>query len=225
MFNPTKLRGIVKKIIKYGEDVYQVFFETYRLIRFKPGQFLHLSLDEYDPCDGYWPESRVFSIASLPGVSEVEIVYSVKGEYTRRMSDELIEGREVWLKLPYGDFVIDNHVKYGEKTYMIAGGTGIAPFISFLRSNISNCKYRLKLYYGIRDKNYYLYRDFLEDVKDKIDLRIIYGMMDVEEISDDIVKHGFGRCFISGPPLMIGNFRSKLVDKGFREEDIIIDEW
>ena len=33
--------------------------------RFTPGQFLHLALDPYD-ADGFWPDSRVFSIASSP---------------------------------------------------------------------------------------------------------------------------------------------------------------
>ena len=32
---------------------------------FKPGQFLHLALDAFEP-GGFWPESRVFSIASAP---------------------------------------------------------------------------------------------------------------------------------------------------------------
>ena len=31
--------------------------------RWKPGQFLHLALDAYDP-SGHWPESRCFTMAS-----------------------------------------------------------------------------------------------------------------------------------------------------------------
>jgi len=33
----------------------------------------------------------------------LKITYSVKGVFTKRMASELFMGKEVWLKLPYGD--------------------------------------------------------------------------------------------------------------------------
>ncbi|MGC8728545.1 MAG: hypothetical protein ACP5SD_04675, partial [Elusimicrobiales bacterium] len=121
MLNPKKYQSIVEKIKNYGEGVYSVLFKMPCKVKFKPGQFLHLALDEYDQTTGYWPESRVFSISSAPNTDMVEIVYSVKGFYTKRMSDELSEGKKVWIKMPYGDFIIENHINYGEKVFLIAG--------------------------------------------------------------------------------------------------------
>jgi hypothetical protein len=44
----------VDKIIDFGEHVYQVHLRPERpLSRFRPGQFLHLALDSYDP-SGFW---------------------------------------------------------------------------------------------------------------------------------------------------------------------------
>ena len=84
------------------------------------GQFLHLALDAYDPT-GFWPESRAFSIASPPS-DEASC-----GSRTRSTADsrrgwkrELSEGAEVWVKMPYGDFVVT-----GEDVVLFAGGTGI----------------------------------------------------------------------------------------------------
>ena len=80
---------------------------------FRPGQFLHLTVDDYDPA-GFWPESRVFSIASSPRERErIRICYSVKGRYTTKMEQALKVGGEVWIKLPYGDFVIDDTERRG----------------------------------------------------------------------------------------------------------------
>ena len=38
----------------------------------------------------------------------VRITYAVHGRFTARMERELTEGRQVWIKMPYGDFVIES---------------------------------------------------------------------------------------------------------------------
>jgi ferredoxin-NADP reductase len=61
-----KIPCMVRDIADHGERVYTVVLEPSSAVpRFKPGQFLHLALDPYDG-SGFWPESRVFSIASSP---------------------------------------------------------------------------------------------------------------------------------------------------------------
>ena len=61
-----KIACAVAKVTDHGERVYTVELETATPVpRFTPGQFLHLALDDYEP-GGFWPESRVFSIASSP---------------------------------------------------------------------------------------------------------------------------------------------------------------
>ena len=61
-----RVTAVVEKVDRYPENVccYELRAEK-RLPTFKPGQFLHLTLEPYDP-SAEWPESRVFSIASAP---------------------------------------------------------------------------------------------------------------------------------------------------------------
>lgn len=127
MGNIQKLPCRVQKIIDHGDRVYTVELLPERpLPRFKAGQFLHLALDDYNP-SCFWPESRVFSIASSPTQRYyLRISYSVKGSFTTRMENDLHEGMLVWVKLPYGDFVIRDN---GD-VVLLAGGTGITAFIS-----------------------------------------------------------------------------------------------
>ena len=73
----------------------------------------------------------MFSIASSPRERDrLTITYAVKGAFTTRMERELAVGREVWVKLPYGEFVIDPT----RDAVLFAGGTGVTAFTAFLQS-------------------------------------------------------------------------------------------
>ena len=57
---PRKIRCIVESITNHGGRVYTVDLSPSIAVPvFRPGQFLHLAVDEYDP-SGFWPESLVF---------------------------------------------------------------------------------------------------------------------------------------------------------------------
>ena len=102
-----KIPCVIQKITRNSDDVFSLVLKPEKLLpRYRSGQFLHLAIDNYDH-SGFWPESRVFSIASSSNdLGILKISYSVKGKFTARMAKELHEGSHVWVKLPYGDFVI-----------------------------------------------------------------------------------------------------------------------
>lgn len=247
MSNPVKLKAEVLSVKSFGPETYSVKFKPEsNPPRFKPGQFLHLTIDEYDPAGGFWPESRVFSIASAPGMPELEIVYSVKGRYTRRMADHLSPGREVWLKLPYGNFIIDTSIAPGQDVVMIAGGTGISPFLPYFHGLLANNQKgrTVRLYYGIRENSMLLAAELIEHCaraglmeaslfveNEKPNLRLPSfirqesGRLDIRQIhkeSGDLNNPAF---FISGPPAMITAFKDALSQVGISPENIKIDEW
>ncbi|MDP3444339.1 MAG: FAD-dependent oxidoreductase [Ignavibacteria bacterium] len=227
MSSPIKIKARVNEIISQGEEIYTIRLGVpCRATRFKAGQFLHLTLDEFDPSEGYWPESRVFSIASKPGCDFLEIVYSVKGQYTSRMSKELFIGREVWVKLPYGDFIVNNYLKNKDEVVLIAGGTGISPFIPFIlerEEKISQIP--LTIYYGIRNKEHFLYHNVIENARKFAYVNVIEGFFDIDKISNSLLEKQNVVCFISGPPTMIKLFKKNLSEKGFPNEFIVIDAW
>jgi len=225
MSNPIKIKAKVSDIIHHGEGIYTVRFDVPRYAtKFKPGQFLHLTLDDFDPTTGFWPDSRVFSIASEPKQDFIEIVYSIKGCYTRKMSKELHIEKEVWLKLPYGDFIIENFIKNGEEIVLIAGGTGISPFIPFLL-NYKTINNPLTLYYGIRNKSLFLYKQLVEKLENLVNIKVIEGLMDIDSISKEISAKKSSICCISGPLEMITLFKQSLVKYGYDDKAIKIDAW
>ncbi len=244
MANPQKIKAVVSEIIDYGNQVYKVVMNTEKKMpRFKAGQFLHLTLEAFDPTAGFWPESRVFSIASCSDDrKEVSIVYSVKGVYTHRMENTLQEGMEVWLKAPYGEFIIPNHIESGETAVLIAGGTGVSPFIPFLKT--SSDQIDIKLNYGLRHIDLMIFEKELKEalrndqfkvnlyleqksntipINGKVDVK--NGMLSINEILKDDINLNNTKFFISGPPAMIELFKKQLIESSVQEEKIIIDEW
>ena len=159
MATAQKLRCQVVRIVDHGEQVYTVDLRPERPApRFRPGQFLHLALDEYDP-SGFWPESRVFSIASAPAQRDLlRISYSVRGRFTARMAQELAEGGWVWVKLPYGEFVIED----GSDVVLFAGGTGITAFTAFLDGLTPAFPHAVYVAYGARSSDLLIYRDLMD---------------------------------------------------------------
>ena len=244
MSNPHKIPAFVKSIASYGEHVYQVVLSCEKKFpRFKPGQFLHLTLDTFDPSLGFWPESRVFSIADVStDRKDITIVYSVKGSYTSRMENELHPGKALWIKAPYGEFIISNFLNQENTIVLIAGGTGLAPFIPFLTQvQIEN---PIILFYGLRSPDLLLFSEHLQNYLDGTNHYLeIYleaaGSIPVSgsncEIEEGILSIpnilGYANMFpapiffLSGPPAMIHAFKTGLLNAGVDHCRVIIDEW
>jgi ferredoxin-NADP reductase len=234
MAPPRKLRCRVRKITDHGDRVYTVdLVPEQPLPRFKPGQFLHLALDDYDP-SGFWPESRVFSIASSPARRDhLKISYSVKGRFTARMESGLHEGRTVWVKLPYGDFVIQD----AGNVALLAGGTGITAFTAFVESLTGSFRDKVFLAYGARKPELLLYRD-------SIDARagagngfhacyfvetgspgFLAGRLSLEAIWSRLGNPRETTYYIAGPPAMIQTLTGDLLGKEIAPERIKVDAW
>lgn len=197
------------------------------VFKYNPGQFLHLALSEYDPSEG-WPDSRCFSMQSSPKEELIKITFAVKGIYTTRMANELKTGSIVSLKLPYGDLFNQAHDK--ENCVFIAGGTGITPFISlFTDSAFSDYKNPV-LYAGFRNIKQNLYCNEIDkatELNKSLIVNYIYqeeqGILDISLIYR---KSNSKSCFfISGPPIMIKQFKNYLLEQGVRADFILTDEW
>jgi NAD(P)H-flavin reductase len=250
MGNPVRVKATVTEVVRYGTSVYQVKMRPEsRIPRFRAGQFLHLALDDFDPAGGFWPESRVFSIASAPDAECLEIVYSVKGCYTSRMELEIAVGRSIWLKLPYGSFIVSRLAQSDSKVILIAGGTGISPFVPFIHDELgrsgTSVAREIMLHYGVRSADMLLYPALLGLaartldgfkwtlwVEDADQPTIDAGVPVIRKsgrLDPDVVarEDGGDRAiyFVSGPPAMIEHFRRRLRELAVLDERIRVDEW
>jgi len=234
MATPVKIKAVVTEVIHHTATVASYHFKPQgRVPKFRPGQFLHIALDEYQP-DVQWPTSRVFSIASSPSdrASDLAITISVKGSYTERIVKTLDKGTECWLKLPYGDFLFPPD----KDLALIAGGVGITPFISLFRQMLEEKSTQsVSLFYGIRSAPYYLFGDLLDCCESELpnfkkniwcedgSLPGRTGMLDVDFIRESVPSGSL--FYLSGPPVMILSFKNCLALSGVASECIRVDDW
>ena len=239
MANPVKIKCTVSSVIHHNDMVSTISLKPSRsLPNFQPGQFLHLALDDYDPAGGFWPESRVFSVASLPSAPEITIAYAAKGKFTRRMRKEIESGKELWIKLPYGHFTLSGN---GENVVLIAGGTGITPFISFLLAEMNHpAPQTIKLFYGVRKSELFLFKDIIASFVDRLpdfqlylfcedgdsnDPNIVRGMLSLDAIYSRLPDPAATIFYLSGPAGLIDVFKKGLSGKGVQPRNIHMDEW
>ena len=95
---------------------------------FLPGQYAAISFKK----NGQVSPFRCFSIASSPSIrGRLEFGIKIEGKFTQSVS-KLNTGDDVYLMDPYGEFTINP--QKNKNIVFIAGGVGITPFISMLRT-------------------------------------------------------------------------------------------
>lgn len=224
-----KIRCVVVRVIDHGEHVYTVDLRPECSVpRFKPGQFLHLALDPFEP-GAFWPDSRVFSIASPPSRRDsLSITYAVKGAFTARMERELETGRGVWVKLPFGDFI----VRPPKDAVLFAGGTGVTAFTAFLQSLEPGRRARVLLFYGARTPELLIYGDLAEACAREVsslDCRLVpqttQGVLDTAAAWPAIERLDAPEFYLSGPPQMLTVLTAHLLERGIAPEAVHTDAW
>ncbi len=113
---------------------------------------------------------RAFSIASEPNADILELfIVKEHNNYRSHFMDAKI-GDKFYIAGPYGQFKFVP--EENKKSLFIAGGTGVAPFISTLR-HIRNNKYDVDsvLLYSIKYPTEIIMKDELEEIEKEIKLK------------------------------------------------------
>ncbi len=158
-----------------------------------------------------------FSIASSAEESG-ELSFGIKefGDFTNTIKD-LQPGEKVYLDGPYGSFSIDHHPNASGFVFL-AGGIGITPFISTLRTmRDRGDKHPVWLFYANNTWDAVSYREELSTLESAINLHLVHVINDPPDgwtgetgfINKDILKKHLPEnmkgyeFFICGPlPMM-----------------------
>ena len=238
MPQPVRIRAQVAELIDHAPGLRSLILKPERPVpRFRPGQFLHLAVDRWDP-SAHWPDSRPLSVASSPESRDsVRVTVSEVGRFTARIM-AASEGDTVWLKLPYGEFVV--HSSESEPAILVAGGTGVAPFISLATSDLAFGG-PVRLLYGVRRPDLLIYRDVLDQaaarnpqlqweafVEEDAPEGTRAGRLSAEAALAAAQTTGSpatAAFYLSGPPEMIAALKTGLSDAGVTADRIRVDAW
>jgi ferredoxin--NADP+ reductase len=212
--------------------------------RFASGQFVMLGLE----VEGK-PLLRAYSIASAYYADELEF-YSIKvqdGPMTSRLQT-VVEGDEVLVgRKPTGTLVLDG-LRPGRTLYMVATGTGLAPFLSLVRDpEVYERFEKVVVTHTVREVADLNYREFLShelpmdpDLGEMIAPKLIYYPTVTREafhtqgritdliasgrIFDDLglppLDPARDRLMLCGGPSVLADLKALLIERGYEEGSV-----
>jgi ferredoxin-NADP reductase len=208
------------------------------IFEFKPGQYVSLSFNK----NGRPSPMRCFSIASSSsGKGTLEFGIRVAGTFTKELS-KLKPGDEISIMGPFGSLVCNP--KKNDDIVLIAGGIGITPFLSMIKSSlVDNWQNKITLLYGARSWKETAYKSellylreknssfepffFLSDEPKKSnDKNIINGPITAEKV-ENIFNGNFENksFYLCGPPGLMSAIKKILISKNVPSEKIFSEEF
>ncbi|MBI2135264.1 xylene monooxygenase [Candidatus Woesearchaeota archaeon] len=213
--------------------------KTFRIERlpgidFFPGQFFMVRF----PNDETF--KRAYSIASSPtDKGFLDITMNLIGEFTKKLW-ECKAGDYLIFTGPYGKFFFNEDMK--QDLVLIGGGLGITPLRSIIRycasKNLSN---KIKLIYSVKTPDAIVFKDELEDFKEKNsnydfvftitrpepehDWNGKTGRVDEKLLSNNIEDMENSLFFLCGPLEFVKDTRAMLEKLGAKKERIKADIW
>ncbi len=209
--------------------------------RFVPGQFARLGVKGAAEGSIVW---RAYSIASAAHDEYLEFFSVVVpgGQFTSRLS-QLKEGDEIYVERKSYGFLTTDRFAQGKDLWMLATGTGLAPFLSILRDFETWEQYdNLILVQSVRTQQELAYEDLISSF-DKSEYyaefahKLRYARIVTREpvpgvLGDRLTKllangvleeniglkldHDRSRIMLCGNPEMVEDSRKILVDRGYR---------
>lgn len=192
-------------------------------LSFEPGQFAFIKIKRKG-----FAEYHPFTISSGAQDKQLRFTLKVLGDYTRRVRDQLQPGAQVLVDGPYGRF---SPLREERNQIWIAGGIGITPFLSALRSLNQAPKFSIDLFYCVRDASSALFVDEIHQLVSTTDqIRVhLFSSQDGQRLSVDALlhraKHPLERYayYYCGPKQLIDALRPGLAEKRVRASQIHLE--
>jgi ferredoxin--NADP+ reductase len=186
-----------------------------RNFTFKAGQVIGITTSEKDI-------PRLYSIASAEKDENIEILYKIipAGELTPKFM-KLKRGNYIYVSPPFGNFISPML-----EAWFIATGTGIAPFISMLKSG--NAKNN-KLIHGSRHPYDFYFSDYLETTLKDNYIKCFTGHEDVPSYKGRVTQYLYSldnlntglKYYLCGSAEMVVDTREILIRRGVPFRNIL----
>jgi predicted ferric reductase len=182
---------------------------VHKRLTFAPGQFVFLALG-----GSFGWQRHPFSVSSPPSDPHLELTIKATGDYTRELYDQLRPGIPAKLAGPFGGF---DYRQGGRDQIWIAGGIGVTPFLSWIRSIDGQFDRQVDFFYTVARAEDAVDLDEIRNVADRYpSLRVHLVFSDTDgELTPDAVMHDASRelspwVYMCGPPAMMHAFSDGL---------------
>lgn len=240
VIKPLRVRSRPWRVVSVKEErgnawTLEIEPQSHTGIEFLPGQFAWILIEQ----SPFRITQHPFSIASSaedPG-HRLRMTIKARGDFTRSIR-EVSVGARAYVDGPYGLFSPDRYE--GPGFVLIAGGVGITPLISMIRTwNDRDDARPVWLFYGNKDWGSITFREELAELSQQMNLHVVHAL---EEAPDELdVEHGFidaamlqrhldrhfkrMRYFICGPTPMMDAIERVLAELGVPPEHVFTERF
>jgi len=188
LFHPLKVRSIEPDTPEAVIVTFDVPAELRSVFGFTQGQYLTLraTIDGQDL-------RRSYSICA--GVDEGELRVGVRrvkgGVFSNWINTHLKVGDTVQVMAPQGRFFVELDPAARRSHLGIAGGSGITPILSIMKTVLAREPHsRFTLIYGNRQLNSTMFKEELEDLKNRYMTRLVIHYVFSDEETEAPLNHG-----------------------------------
>ncbi|MBY4801834.1 ferredoxin--NADP reductase [Burkholderia cepacia] len=225
-------RLTVAEVIAESDDACSFVFDVPAALRdafaYRPGQFLTLNV----PCAAA-AVARCYSLSSAPGIDaapKITVKRVRDGRASNWLCDRVQAGDTLEVLPPAGVFTpraLDGDL------LLFAGGSGITPVLSILKSALVHGRGMLTLIYANRDERSVIFRDELQQLAQRHPgrLRVIHWLDSVQGIPQqrhlEELARPFSRqeTFICGPALFMENALAAMLGLGLPRARVHVERF
>jgi ferredoxin-NADP reductase/Na+-translocating ferredoxin:NAD+ oxidoreductase RnfD subunit len=231
-----KLRLRFKAKRQLAPQIYEFSFSSDRPVDFKPGQYLEWTLP-HSHVDSRG-NRRTFSIASAQDENELRVAIkaSEPGSSFKNALLALQPGDPITTGLLAGNFVMPDDIT--QPLVFVAGGIGITPFLSMVKTMIKNQERRnIVLFYLVSNQAEYCYEALWKQAE-SVGVRVVpvltrgepnkswYGLsgrLTREMLQKEVPAFTKRRYYLSGPSGLVDNYAILL--RGLGVQAIVTDHF
>jgi 3-ketosteroid 9alpha-monooxygenase subunit B len=218
-FAPLRIRRVVRETADAVSLVLDVPDDCSHLYRYRAGQFLtvRVTVDGRDL-------RRCYSMSSAPVEDELRITVKRDpgGVVSNWINDAVAEGDELHAAPPEGRFVLRDSASDSDEMVAFAGGSGITPIMSLVRTVLADTSRPIRLFYANRGPDSVIFDETLGGLAERHRDRLAVthhfdsasGVVSPSAIGSFIAGVGAADYYICGPAPYMDTVETALAATG-----------
>jgi len=230
--HPLKVTAIIRETSDCSSFELSVPEELRGAFAYVAGQ--HLTFEF--PWNDLHVVTRCYSLSSCPDLGEtmkIGVKRVAGGRISNWLNDEVKVGDTLLASVPEGRFVLDAETRQSSPLFLFAGGSGITPIISLLKSALHKTKRSITLLYANQDRDSVIYGPEVDRLAREHAGRLsVYHHFDAcdgyldEHAIGAVLKHGdVAESYICGPEPFMELVERALAAAGVHEELIYVERF
>ncbi|VEG56924.1 ferredoxin [Mycolicibacterium aurum] len=229
-FAPLRIKRVVRETSDAVSLVLDVPEYCSHRFRYKAGQFLTVQVS-VDGCD----LRRCYSMSSAPVEDELRITVKRDpgGVVSNWINDTAAAGGELQVAPPEGKFVLAEGLSTPRPLFAFAGGSGITPIMSLVRTALTNSGRPVRLFYANRGRDSVIFSDLLAELAEQHAERLTVehhydedrGVVTATVVGSFVVQAGDADFYICGPAPFMDTVEAALLGSGVPRQRLHLERF